>query len=107
MALIWSKQSTGMPVEVRSAQSETKQLSTCVLDIDIQKNEPRVKVHERIDNTSGLRGTERSAAAAGSQPCSLVPLGLERRDAHLVACLEARKLAKHLCGSTLACPQDL
>ncbi|EOD08674.1 type II DNA topoisomerase VI subunit B, partial [Emiliania huxleyi CCMP1516] len=52
--------------QVRSATSSTGPLSVCVLDIDIQKNEPRVKVHERIDNTSGLRGTERSAAAAGS-----------------------------------------
>ena len=39
MALIWSKQSTGMPVEVRSATAPTRPISACVLDIDIQKNE--------------------------------------------------------------------
>eukprot|EP00964_Phaeocystis_antarctica_P120567 scaffold84286_cov63-Phaeocystis_antarctica.AAC.11 len=35
MALIWSKQSTGLPVEVRSATGPDKLLSVCVLDIDI------------------------------------------------------------------------
>ena len=48
MALIWSKQSTGMPVEVRSSTSASGQVSLCVLDIDIQKNEPRVKLHEKV-----------------------------------------------------------
>ena len=49
MALIWSKQSTGMPVDVRSATSAKGPLSMCVLDIDIQKNEPRVKLHEQVE----------------------------------------------------------
>ena len=66
MALIWSKQSTGMPVEVRSAQSPTKPLSACVLDIDIQKNEPRVRLHEQMENTAGMRGSELSLLVGGA-----------------------------------------
>ena len=66
MALIWSKQSTGLPVEVRSATSSSKPVSVCVLDIDIQKNEPRVKLHEQVPNTSAMRGTEISLLVGGS-----------------------------------------
>ena len=66
MALIWSKQSTGMPVEVRSATSPTKPVSACVLDIDIQKNEPRVRVHEQVENTAGMRGSELSLLVGGA-----------------------------------------
>ena len=47
MALIWSKQSTGLPVEVRSATGPDKLLSVCVLDIDIRQNEPRTKLFEQ------------------------------------------------------------
>lgn len=47
MALIWSKQSTGLPVEVRTATGPDKLLSVCVLDIDIQKNEPKTKLFEQ------------------------------------------------------------
>lgn len=66
MALIWSKQSTGMPVEVRSAQSASKPVSMCVLDIDIQKNEPRVKLHEQRPNEAGWRGSEISLIVGGA-----------------------------------------
>jgi len=66
MALIWSKQSTGLPVEVRSATSSSKPVSVCVLDIDIQKNEPRVKLHEQVPNTSAMRGTEISLLVGGN-----------------------------------------
>ena len=47
MALIWSKQSTGLPVEVRSATGPDKLLSVCVLDIDIRQNEPKTKLFEQ------------------------------------------------------------
>jgi len=66
MALIWSKQSTGMPIEVRSSTSASGPVTVCVLDIDIQKNEPRVQLHEKIENTSGMRGTEISLVVGGS-----------------------------------------
>jgi hypothetical protein len=46
----------GMPIEVRSAHSTDPSvvptlLTTCVLDIDIHRNEPKVEVHERAPNT--------------------------------------------------------
>ena len=66
MALIWSKQSTGMPVEVRSATAASGQLSVCCLDIDIQKNEPRVRMLEKVANTDAFRGTEISLVVGGS-----------------------------------------
>ena len=80
MALIWSKQSTGMPVEVRSSTSPyhpvspclrahgpllacsqvrsstspNNPVSACVLDIDIQKNEPRThaRAHRLLEPLS-------------------------------------------------------
>ena len=66
MALIWSKQSTGMPVEVRSSTGAQKPLSVCVLDIDIQKNEPRVKVHQQMPNDGGMRGSELALVVGGN-----------------------------------------
>ena len=68
MALIWSKQSTGMPIEVRTSQSASKPLSTCVLDIDIQKNEPRVKLHEQV---CGPRASAMSESQCVSCGCTL------------------------------------
>jgi len=44
MALIWSKKSTGVPIFVKSKKA-SEGLSTCVLDIDIYKNEPRILLH--------------------------------------------------------------
>ena len=67
MALIWSKQSTGLPVEVRTATGPDKLLSVCVLDIDIQKNEPKTKLFEQAPRTCpprppspALRATRRA-----------------------------------------------
>ena len=68
MALIWSKQSTGMPVEVRSSTGHQKPLSVCV-DIDIQKNEPRVKVREHMPTTAGCAAPRsRCSSAATGRP---------------------------------------
>eukprot|EP01137_Pigoraptor_chileana_P015407 Opistho-2@71290 len=66
MALIWSKMSTGRPIEVRSATSETSQISRCVLDIDIYKNQPHIIAHDKEPNASGFRGTEISVIIEGS-----------------------------------------
>eukprot|EP00962_Isochrysis_galbana_P058919 scaffold32275_cov51-Isochrysis_galbana.AAC.1 len=62
MALIWSKQSTGMPVQVRSSTAASNPLSVCVLDIDIQKNEPRVKLHEQVRQGRGWRRKQYTGA---------------------------------------------
>jgi DNA topoisomerase VI subunit B len=79
MALIWSKKSTGVPIFVRSKQtkhglneekgsktkttkkasssstSTTGGLTTCVLDIDIYKNEPRILLHEHTFDETKLK----------------------------------------------------
>ncbi|KAA8495488.1 DNA topoisomerase 6 subunit B [Porphyridium purpureum] len=42
MALIWSKMSTGLPIEIWSQQRGQKQYSHVILDIDITNNAPNV-----------------------------------------------------------------
>ena len=71
MALIWSKKSTGMPIEIRSAHAtDTKvtpaNVSHCILDIDIHKNAPKVELHEKKQNTDGWRGAEISITVGGN-----------------------------------------
>lgn len=46
MALIWSKMTTGFPIEIRSRQRNSPTESFCKLDIDIFKNRPNVHLHE-------------------------------------------------------------
>jgi len=71
MALIWSKKSTGLPIEVRSAHStETSRapgyVSRCILDIDIYRNEPAVKLHEKVANPQQWRGTRIDVVVEGN-----------------------------------------
>jgi len=47
MALIWSKMSTSLPVDIRTAKAGCE-ITHCVLDIDISKNIPNVIVHEKV-----------------------------------------------------------
>ncbi|XP_002981289.2 DNA topoisomerase 6 subunit B isoform X1 [Selaginella moellendorffii] len=58
MALIWSKMSTGLPIEISSAMKGQKFISFCRLDIDIHKNIPNVHVLEKKPNTTGWHGAE-------------------------------------------------
>jgi hypothetical protein len=46
MALIWSKMTTGMSFEIRSAQKGKEFVSRYQLDIDIHRNSPNVQVVE-------------------------------------------------------------
>ena len=41
-------------------------MTVCRLDIDIKKNQPRVMLHERVENTAAFRGTEISLVVGGS-----------------------------------------
>jgi len=51
MALIWSKKSTGIPIQVITTHDNSSQkTSHCVLDIDIYKNQPRVLLHNTMSN---------------------------------------------------------
>jgi DNA topoisomerase-6 subunit B len=66
MALVWSKKSTGLPIEVHSATGASHPVTFCRLDIDIYKNQPRVLEHTRHDNDEKWRGTEISVVIAGN-----------------------------------------
>jgi len=75
MALIWSKKSTGVPITVTTAHrteggnpdaKPPTKVSTCVLDIDIYKNCPRIIEHKQKNNTDGWVGTEMELLIAGN-----------------------------------------
>ncbi|CBJ26118.1 DNA topoisomerase VI subunit B-like protein Topoisomerase 6 subunit B [Ectocarpus siliculosus] len=71
MALIWSKKSTGLPIQVVSGcSSDVKDppnfLTKCVLDIDIYKNRPSVHEHVKLPNPEGWRGTEMTVCVSGN-----------------------------------------
>ncbi|KAL7151788.1 hypothetical protein ABFS83_04G054500 [Erythranthe nasuta] len=58
MALIWSKMSTGLPIEIFSSMKGQSHSSFCRLDIDINKNIPHIHVHEKRKNEEGWHGAE-------------------------------------------------
>ena len=66
MALIWSKQTTGLPIRIMSAQPKQKFCSQYVLDIDIERNEPNVHKAEKIENPGDWHGAELSVIIEGN-----------------------------------------
>ncbi|CAM6127753.1 unnamed protein product [Calypogeia fissa] len=66
MALIWSKMSTGQPIDIWSATKGQNFISYCHLDIDINKNIPNVHKHEKRPNPDGWRGAELQVTIAGN-----------------------------------------
>jgi DNA topoisomerase-6 subunit B len=66
MALIWSKQTTGLPIRIRSAQPNQSFVSEYALDIDIEKNEPNVHKEEKHPNTEHWHGAELSVTIEGN-----------------------------------------
>ncbi|KAL0026624.1 hypothetical protein WJX77_011706 [Trebouxia sp. C0004] len=66
MALIWSKMSTGLPIEVRSATRKQTYIAYYKLDIDIHKNEPHVHVHKEEPNPQKWHGAELSVTILGN-----------------------------------------
>ncbi|KAM3741063.1 hypothetical protein ACB098_08G147400 [Castanea mollissima] len=58
MALIWSKMSTGLPIEISSSMRDQNYLSFCRLDIDIHRNMPHIHVHEKREFKDQWRGAE-------------------------------------------------
>ncbi|XP_051118431.1 DNA topoisomerase 6 subunit B isoform X2 [Andrographis paniculata] len=58
MALIWSKMSTGLPIEILSSMKSQGFSSFCRLDIDINKNIPHIHVHEKRENKEKWHGAE-------------------------------------------------
>lgn len=65
MALIWSKMSTGLPIEVRSARKGSPTISYYKLDIDIHRNEPAVHTVRLDPNPAKWRGSELSVTILG------------------------------------------
>lgn len=65
MALVWSKKSTGLPIEVWSAQKGHKK-TYCKLDLDIHKNKPNIIAHQQIPNKGRWHGTEISIVISGN-----------------------------------------
>ncbi|KAI3432870.1 hypothetical protein D9Q98_010453 [Chlorella vulgaris] len=66
MALIWSKMSTGLPIEVTSARPGSATRSYFKLDLDIQRNQPNVHEQKLLDNSDGWHGAELSVIIAGN-----------------------------------------
>lgn len=77
MALIWAKKSTGHPIHIQTVHrimddddGETaaipRKVSSCILDIDIYKNEPRVIEHSEELNVDGIVGTTVRVLIAGN-----------------------------------------
>ncbi|KAG0464467.1 hypothetical protein HPP92_020108 [Vanilla planifolia] len=58
MALIWSKMSTGLPIEISSAMMGQNYVSFCRLDIDIHQNIPHIHLHEKRENKDHWHGAE-------------------------------------------------
>ena len=62
MALIWSKKSSGLPIEIHSAvypgsgNKFVGKITRMVLDMDIYKNEPKIISTNYIDNKDNWHG---------------------------------------------------
>jgi DNA topoisomerase-6 subunit B len=66
MALIWSKMSTGLPIEVTSALPGAATVSYYKLDIDIRANRPNVHEARQTPNSKNWHGAELSLTIAGN-----------------------------------------
>ncbi|KAH7543593.1 hypothetical protein FEM48_Zijuj02G0200300 [Ziziphus jujuba var. spinosa] len=66
MALIWSKMSTGLPMEISSSMKGQSYISFCRLDIDIHRNIPHIHAHEKRDNKERWHGAEIQVVIEGN-----------------------------------------
>ncbi|KAK3042302.1 hypothetical protein RJ639_001897 [Escallonia herrerae] len=66
MALIWSKMSTGLPIEISSSMKGQNYVSFCRLDIDIHRNIPHIHLHEKWDNKERWHGAEIQVVIEGN-----------------------------------------
>ncbi|XVF47462.1 hypothetical protein PTKIN_Ptkin03bG0110400 [Pterospermum kingtungense] len=66
MALIWSKMSTGLPIEISSSMRGQNYISFCRLDIDIHRNIPHIHLHEKRDNKDSWHGAEIQVVIEGN-----------------------------------------
>ncbi|KAL4325184.1 hypothetical protein GQ457_11G018740 [Hibiscus cannabinus] len=66
MALIWSKMSTGLPIDISSSMRGQNYISFCRLDIDIHRNVPHIHLHEKRDNKDKWHGAEIQVVIEGN-----------------------------------------
>lgn len=66
MALIWSKMSTGLPIEISSSMKGQNYISFCRLDIDIHRNIPHIHIQEKRDNKDLWHGAEIQVVIEGN-----------------------------------------
>lgn len=66
MALIWSKMSTGLPIEILSSMRGQSYTSFCRLDIDIQRNIPHIHAHEKQENKDQWHGAKIQVVIEGN-----------------------------------------
>ncbi|CAN1263594.1 DNA topoisomerase 6 subunit B [Linum perenne] len=66
MALIWSKMSTGLPIDISSSMKGQSFVSFCRLDIDIHRNTPHVHLHEKRKNDDKWHGAEIQVVIEGN-----------------------------------------
>lgn len=66
MALIWSKMSTGLPIEISSSMKGQKYFSFCRLDINIHRNIPHIHLHEKRDLKEHWHGAEIQVVIEGN-----------------------------------------
>lgn len=58
--------STGEPLAVRSARRKNGPITECILDIDINRNLPRIIKHVQVPNPDQWQGSEISVVIAGA-----------------------------------------
>ncbi|XP_030458646.1 DNA topoisomerase 6 subunit B [Syzygium oleosum] len=66
MALIWSKMSTGLPIDISSSMRGQNYVSYCRLDIDIHRNIPHIHVHEKLEKKEEWHGAEIQVVIEGN-----------------------------------------
>ncbi|KAI3520447.1 hypothetical protein L1887_09877 [Cichorium endivia] len=66
MALIWSKMSTGLPIEISSSMNGQSYTTFCRLDIDIHRNIPHIHLHEKRDDKEPWHGAEIQVVIEGN-----------------------------------------
>jgi DNA topoisomerase VI subunit B len=63
--LLWSKMSTGMPMQIRSSLGTSKPVSEVDLDLDVFSNSPNIHRHEKVENKDKWRGSQIKVTIGG------------------------------------------
>ncbi|KAL7615893.1 hypothetical protein Lser_V15G04459 [Lactuca serriola] len=66
MVSIWSKMSTGEPIEICSSMKNENYATRCILDVDIYRNTPHIHLHEKIGGMENWHGAEIKVVIEGN-----------------------------------------